>query len=234
MKSGKYDEALGKYYDICRETNRSEDYEGLPPLFNYLKQPYKAALAYIHLADRQIQEDKYDAACKSMMHALQSVPQEETLLRLRAFSHLYQGKLDRAYKTFFDLGAQLALLGKNAIADFEQALACDCTNSAVYDNIACLVEDQVQVRLFLMGFVHFCETNRAVAKEFYEKARKVQPRNPLIYLALLCRLSEDDMERIELYRILTQIFIEKSELQKAHYCFQQVFAKGQSIHSGIH
>ncbi|MBS0655281.1 MAG: hypothetical protein JSR46_05870, partial [Verrucomicrobia bacterium] len=227
MKGGKYAEALVEYYRLCQETNRSEDYEGLPPLFKYMLQPYKAALAYLHLAHRQLQEDKYNAADKNIWLALDCIPRDETLQRLRAFSYLYHGKLNKAVQTFYALGTQLALEGKDALPDLEQVLACGRTNSKVYDDIAHIVEDKVQVRLFLMGLIHFYETDRAVAKQFYEKARAIQPRNPLIYLALLCRLPDDDMEKIELYRILTQIFIEKNELQKAHYCFQQVFTKGQ-------
>ena len=218
---GDNENALDMYAKAFAYTNRIENYRTIPILLMKRNEPFKAALAYLHLAAREIQEEKLSPLV-SLEKSLELVPNEKTILALKAFYLLSQGiQLEKAGKIF----ASLAKEEKDAIAYWKLALDCSPSDLDLYKHISNHVDEKTKVRLFLIAFSHFYDTDTVVAHQFYNMACLLEPRNPMIYFARLCRLPKNDPQKIDLYRILSEIFIEKQEHLHAITCFNKVLAK---------
>lgn len=111
-----------------------------------------------------------------------------------------------------------------ALVYWEYALNCNPKNLALYNQISSFVDDNTKTRLFLLGFFHHYPQDSKIAREFYEKAIALQPKNPLIYLAILSRLEKKDPEKIRLYRALAEIFSENQKHKKAIYFFNKILS----------
>lgn len=219
IQNKEYDLALGMYVEACKYTDRSEDYEEIPLLFLSMDQPLKAALAYLYLAQKQLREEKIEAVENSICKAFELAPQDEIAL-LRAEYQLLIKERKEAGSIFCEL-AKKCHEKKEALWYFEQALACARTDVQMYKTITSyLDDDDVKVRLNLIAFASLYKKQPQLALEYYDEACLLQPGNPLIYLARLCRMKDNDPKRENLYSTLADIFIDQKDSKRALYCLE--------------
>ena len=225
VEGKEYQTAIQMFEKAFAYTNNSEDFAHLPPLFMKLEQTHKAALAYIYLAKRRLEESQKSrqmsntegkAILNSLSKAIELFPKEEVLLALDASFAMATENYLTASKTFSALALQQEATesGKSAALRYwEHVLACNPTpTNDIYEHIAPYCDNSLKVRLFLTGFLYYYRSSPKISLDFYERARLLDPKNPLIYLARLSRLEENHPDYVSLCRTLCDLFEKKEDL----------------------
>lgn len=193
-----------------------EDFAHLPPLYEALSQPLKAALAYLYLAKYQLEQNAADRAEQSLRKALELTPNEEKSQAALGTLLMATGKLDNACDYFQRLARSKQVttdLGRSeAIQYWECALACKPQDLDLYEEIALYCTDATRVVLFTTGYLQFLNTNSNAANRFYKRALGLEPNNPLIHLAKLSHLGFDKPESLPSLRTVAGIFAGRGDI----------------------
>ena len=155
-KAEEYAEAVKAYANAFKYTKDSKAYATIPLLYLKMGQPQQALLAYLYLAQYQLQENKLKEAIQSIENAQKidfpclQIP--ELLVKLYRLA----GQKEQALKVALE---QAAIFGKKhpqeAIVLYKQALILSPDNVSIYLDLAALLENpQEKAQLILTVACH--------------------------------------------------------------------------------
>jgi WD40 repeat protein/tetratricopeptide (TPR) repeat protein len=216
-QEGNYKEALKHLTEALHASNKSEHYADLPSLYEKLKEPAKAALAYLYLLKYQLSEGNLEHAKATIQEALRLTGASRVVSLalkkiLAALSHA-EGDTTKALTLYLELAEECK---DETRVYLEKALLCNPEGIEIYEKLAPFYDDARKVYLYLLGFINLFGSNQAEALSFYNKARSLAPDHPLVPVAYLSRLTKEQVsENLGIYRLLADLFAQQKDLKAA-------------------
>lgn len=228
-KEEDFEEALKAYACAFKYTKNSSDYFPLPLLFQRMQQTQKAVLAFLYLAQYQLQpqEEQIYLAIDTLKKALEIDPHFLPILLLIVKLYRFADNLTPAFDLLLEKGMAFAFskeYPQEVIALYKQTLILAPDSFHIYCALESLLENpQEKAHLLLKGACHALQKKEYQnAQDFYQKAESYQPDSfidQLIYIELLKQHSQGEALKDKLLSLAKtyhqkQLFPQKLQVYK--------------------
>ncbi len=143
------EDILEAYKNAFLHTKRSEDYAALPLFYERAGKPKKAALAYLHLALRQFEENKVQEAIRTLEHykTISPIPVKMDALLLAHYLSLNPTSQQIAEAMII---ASLQTDQEDAVSIYKQIIVHDPWHIKAYIALCSLLKDPAEKSYFLL------------------------------------------------------------------------------------
>ncbi len=218
MQEQEYQEALEAYQKAFQFTQKWQDYQTIPLLFQRMKDPLKALLATLHLVKYQLQAQEIEKAAQLLSSCLQENPRFKiplTLILLHLYALLKQTGAAIPIALDTASACQKDHPGK-AILLYQYILRHDPTQWQIYTILSdLLLHPQDKAHLLLTGACHALENNEyIVAEKLCLQAEQASPNPFLDRLVHLKLLSQDPKQLQTKLLALGQMYETQKDLKQ--------------------
>ncbi|MFI5342871.1 MAG: hypothetical protein ACHQUC_01485 [Chlamydiales bacterium] len=243
-ENNEFENALEMVSRALAFTQSTSHYSEVPKYYRGMGETLKALLAYLYLTRSQLVEGDFEKAEHTINSAIQFAPRETILHGVFAAKLMMQGKWKEAATLFSSLSDELLSIEmrpesssstctseessaqdqtstgdlnrwKIAKKYLEFAIFCDPLSPLLYLKAAERDPASAQIYLYVKGMLHFNTILPEDSRLLYLRATELFPDQPLLHLARLSIIGNENPESYSLHRKVASL-VDDQALVRTH------------------